>query len=311
MLRHESVGPDTQPYFEHFDSIKLVKWSSLFDYLKFCRMEDGYELFVKILTVIFPHHQWLAIVTAIFMMYSIGRFINRNTKSGDIAILCYFCLGLYTFMLTGIRQAMAMSICLFAFEYLKEKKLLKFTLIVILAAQFHTSAYFFLMSYFLANRKLTDGRIINNIMAPIIAVILMPFLFDFVEKILGYQGVMENIDNGRVFFVIILLITILSTAFYPKILKIYPKYNYFFHLNYICMTLWTMRLFSRYVERVSMYFLFFTLIVVEDFILSLEDKKTRDLIYFILYILLIALFIYRLRFSTTKIIPYSFFWAKK
>ena len=57
------------------------------------------------------------------------------------------------------RQALAMAILFFAYDVLIEKKLLRFVVLVILAAQFHAVAYVFLVDMADALGGLEEHRV--------------------------------------------------------------------------------------------------------------------------------------------------------
>ena len=110
-------------------------------------MEGGYQVVTWILSHIFKDGQWLLFLSGAFMSFSVCRFVNRNCKNPMFALMAFNCLGLFNFMVQGLRQAIAMCICLWAIEYCKKGQLLKFLGTVGAACLFHASAIVFTVVY--------------------------------------------------------------------------------------------------------------------------------------------------------------------
>ena len=69
----------------------------------------------------FSGGQWLLIFSGVVFSLSVCLFTYRNSKNPVISLMVFNCLGLFNFMVQGLRQAIAMSICLFAYEQCKKK----------------------------------------------------------------------------------------------------------------------------------------------------------------------------------------------
>lgn len=111
-------------------------------------------------------YTWHAFI-ALFYAASMYSLINRYSSNIYISIICVLCLGQFNFALGGLRQAMAISILTHAYTPIKEKKLLKFLIIVGIAALFHSSAAVFLIAYPLYRLKL---RIRNIVLVAIVGI---------------------------------------------------------------------------------------------------------------------------------------------
>ena len=89
---------------------------------------------------------WKAFISFVFVLglYKLVLYHSANIYVSFIALLS---LGLYGFAFSGLRQTMAFGILFFAYPYLKNRKLLRFILVVVLAALFHSTALIFLAAY--------------------------------------------------------------------------------------------------------------------------------------------------------------------
>ena len=138
-LRSYTVGRDVPGYRRAY--LDVINHPFLdFDYVYY---EKGYQLLTKICR--FTGVSWqvfLSLVSALIII-PIYVFIKKYSKNVFLSTLIFVCYMLFEFDLTALRQAIAISISLFAFMVLVEKSkwyILKFILIVILAATFHKSA---------------------------------------------------------------------------------------------------------------------------------------------------------------------------
>lgn len=137
MFHSESIGNDTQAYTELFDAVCNM---TLKQALSNGRFEKGYMLFTYVLTRLFSSRQCVLIAEGAIVYLSLARWLNKWCKAPGL----FVCLIVEMLEIDGWmsiqRQALAMAILFFAYDVLIEKKLLRFVVLVILAAQFHAVA---------------------------------------------------------------------------------------------------------------------------------------------------------------------------
>ena len=101
----------------------------------------------------------------IFLMAVIGvlfkiLFINKHCDKKMICLLLYF-TGVYlNFDMGVIRQGAAISVFLFSIQYIKERNLFKYLVVIFVACAFHVSSLFFLPLYFIGDRKIERRKIL-------------------------------------------------------------------------------------------------------------------------------------------------------
>ena len=83
------------------------------------------------------------------------RFVRKNTDDFPFAVFLMFTTGFYTFAFAAIKQCMATAICLFALDFLMQKKKVRYILFVLLASLFHPYALVYLLLLFMDFRPLT------------------------------------------------------------------------------------------------------------------------------------------------------------
>ena len=101
-----------------------------------------YESLVRTFT---DNYTLFFLFPAVFVQYSYMRFIRRHSPSLLVGVALYLFLGTYTFSIAAMKQVWAMAILLYAVDALIERKLLRFSMLVFLAALFHTYAIMFLV----------------------------------------------------------------------------------------------------------------------------------------------------------------------
>lgn len=315
-FRANDVGADTKAYYLTFNEYAKYNINEMLNVVKSGGVEIGYLLLVKFLSVIFSEPQSIFIFEGCIIGICYGYFFQKNTKNlieAYIAILAYLGFNLFAFQLTGVRQSIAMAICILSYEYIKEKSFIKFISIVLFASLFHTSALFFIPAYFIT---LVDVRSVNTkiglVLFGIIAILntnkILNYATNFSERYSDYS--IESTDTGLIFFIIMvaifLLTEVVSKALYSyecrnKICNTKEKIsielrniNSLISINYIAVCLWCMRLISRTAERPSLFYLPITAILLSKLYIGFT-KNSRNLFFIFVIICLVSLFLYRMR----------------
>lgn len=299
-LRTANTGsPDTYTYSVMFNGIK--KYSNIVEYLShlgildkfFLFSEGGFYVFSWCVSQIFPSAQWFILVTSAIVVLSTARFISKHSEDIVVSWITFICLGSMTFAMNGMRQALAMSICLFAYDYAKEKKLFKFLLIVLLAVLFHKSAMMFALVYILCNMKF------NTKSTAFLVAGVGVFLYFADRFALLYDNVTgedyasgESFESGGLINVAIYIVAILGILIFSERLKS-PGGCPSFVLIVAGCALYLARFVSAQIyERISYYFSYFLML---GFPIIFKDMKNKDrlILRFCFIVCAIALFAYR------------------
>ena len=158
MFRDSSVGNDTLNYMGMF---RRVSNADLFTYIKSSINEPGFLGYIWLLSKISKDPYILFVVSGAIVYLSIGHFIYKHVDAPGIVCISLVTLMKFDFFLSAQRQAIAISILLWAYDYLVEKKTIKFLLLAIIATTFHYSSLVFIVTYFLAHSKLINNTEIN------------------------------------------------------------------------------------------------------------------------------------------------------
>lgn len=141
-MRAESVGNDTHVYLDLYSYI----YRNGIDTNIF--LELGYQYYNLIIAKIFNgNQQAFLMVTSIICYSGIAWHIYKRSKNFYLSTCLTFvcCFSFYT---NAIRQAMAMTLGLFAYDCLNQKKYIKTVLLIIIASLFHSTAFALLLLLF-------------------------------------------------------------------------------------------------------------------------------------------------------------------
>lgn len=154
-LRNVAVGSDTYQYYLRFEETRRSTlfdlWQNVIDFFQLGIGKDpGYDILVKLFSVIFPNYRLFLIAVAIFFFWSFGRLLYKYSISNTVVLLMvalYQVLFYGFFSITGIRQTIATGFLLLAVPYVFDKKFIKFIILVLIAATQHKSAVLFGLFY--------------------------------------------------------------------------------------------------------------------------------------------------------------------
>lgn len=300
-LRIEGVGTDTMYYVKNNFTYAIYS-SSFREFNQTYTLELFYNLLVFVVS---------RFTSNIHVLY----FIIQLIICGFVYLACYnekdnvpicvsyglFLLLYYNRSLNMIRQSIALAIILYAFKYIKNKKLFKYLIFVFIAYLFHKTALIALILYPLT-------RLIS---------IKKSFLFKFsilsfgIIFLFGYQEIMLFlIENGIIpskylFYVIgsestVLLIELVRKGIFLIILFLFGKslrqrnsfnsiYIYYMILDFL---LYLVGFYANYAQRISYYFGYFDIFIISQIPFCINDKSSKKLVsilfigFFILYFIL-------------------------
>ncbi len=309
-LRHSVTGSDTSGYIAGFKQFRKLPWSSVIDD-SHDYYEIGYRCLIKIIGYITNHENVFFTILALFFAYSLGKFITKNSKNRFLSLMLYFTVGAFSFQITGVRQSLAMAILLFSFEYIKERKLVKFLITVVIASLFHQSAIAIIPMYFLAYVKMNLISFSLFLLGGSIGCVYASSLMVLFQKIFDKYEVYSatGFEGGAFFVVLMYIITIVVSYMFMNSLEKQYKHNvFFFNMTFVSLLLYILRYFVTIAERVGFYYQFAFIILLPNVIEAIPDNKTRRTVRTCALILACLLFAYRSIRAASPEFRYYFFW---
>ena len=180
-FRGFNIGPDTYSYCKEFTALQ--------NYTGFFGIPDwnqnvGFTVFRFLLSKITPNDArlYLLVVSAI-CSYSIFYLLDRYSENVLMSQIMLLSLSYVYFFMSGIKQTLSMSILIFAYDKLREKKNIAFLLLVGLATLFHSTALVFILVLPASKLKLKKMYIL---LIPLVIIVGILYAKDLLETAIMY-----------------------------------------------------------------------------------------------------------------------------
>ena len=304
VLRYKYVGVDTIGYVRFFENdIRRYSFAELLNQ-DLMRSEIGYRLYVKAISLLTESYTVYFLINGFVIFGTLLHFAKKYAENTFVFFFAFMTLGTYQFMETGLRQALAMALCLWAVDFAQNKKLIRFVLMVLLAAGFHKSALLFLIIYplsLLTKIKINWMVFIYVVLAAVLLVNFTVFQ-SFFNQLLGYEYEIEETGNGGIFMLFVLVLCVFSLLIMHDKKKEMEGKELLIHLSLLSVIFWVLRLISRTAERISIYYMFGLYAYFSQAVCYDKDKIAR-LLKIGLILACLVVFVYR-----NIGVRYQFFW---
>ena len=316
-LRKYTVGVDTLQFYRAFS--KIVSDSS-WNYNNF-RYEPGFYYLCKLLGKINSEPQILIMFTSIFINMSVYKFIKKNSTDYCLSTILYIIMNNFFSNKKIMRQAIALAILLYGFEFLKDKKYIKYIFAVCIASLFHTVAFSALLLLIFSILPKKRWVYLLEIVLAIVTFVFYSKFFNILTLGFGYSGYMDTEFGLSNYFGSLLsaleslfVMIFLFVVSYNK--KKFVKNNYIFRLLSIAIILYIwfsflvmrMNIFNRISGIYSIYSIVFISYLLDEMKNNnIENYKiSRGIILLIYFASFIIISIFRPEWY--GVIPYNFFW---
>lgn len=167
ILRHETVGIDTEVYAYIYEQISDMSWLDAINR----SAEIGYSFMNKLVSMFALDFRWILIISAYLSVGFVARGYIRYSLDATLTISIFIILSNFLLLFSGLRQAIAISIGFWTFECVRNKNKGLFITSVILAMLFHTSAFMLLVMYPLYHLRVEKWHLFGII--PVLSVLLV------------------------------------------------------------------------------------------------------------------------------------------
>lgn len=144
----------------------------------------------------------------------IGVWIYKHSKNIALSFLCFIAFGILSYDFTILRQALAVSITAWSFDFLINRKPVKFFLIVLLAACFHKTALIMLLIYPLLDKKNEKSRFAIKVIYYLISVSVVVIGGQIITQIYQRQDYSEYIVRGEGYNLLVFLLVLLVILYF-------------------------------------------------------------------------------------------------
>lgn len=315
-LRRETVGLDTQRYFNSFNELASMNMADAKEFIT-SQKDTGFYWFSWGFSKLMPDvHVWFMFVSAVYL---VGVALVCYWESPDYAfsMLYMYCMGMFFFSMTGLRQALAMGITLSGYAFLAKRQFIPFVLIVALASVFHQSAVIYVLIYPLARMRTGWLRLLL-ILGFFFVIIAFKnqvsvWIFNHIPQSLldarlaGYVGNEKRLTASG--FLIQLLMFLFCLRYRSRIIADEPHRETLYNLASVSLVFQAAAMAFAEFFRMGMYFGWSFMVLIPICMQYEAKDKSYEFIRLALMIAFIAYFFY----STVKsygITPYNFFWER-
>lgn len=227
--------------------------------------------------------------------------------SGDLkfALLLFVLSGCWEHTMNGMRQYLASVIMLMAFSLLYKRKWYLYIPIAIFAAQIHTSAYIFIVVYFIANKP-AWGKFTKIMLAiGLFLLVTYPITGSFMNRLFAESteygekyNTSEFSYNINIFRVAVMSVpAVVSFINRKNMIGKYKYYDIVFNMSLLCAMCTLIGLFSAVYARLNLYFEVFNVILLVWNIDDMIKQEKYKWIKFACICCFIAYFIYQMIFT--------------
>lgn len=170
-FRSPIVGNDTEEYIRIFEECERMIRDGT-------RFEIGYLYYNYFISKLTDNYQVLFLITNVFIFFTYGIIIWKYCQRPKLAFLFFFLFAFGGIMNTT-RQFLAFCIMLYSIEYVLERRLFRFILLVLFASLFHTTAMLFLIIYPISYLSINKKTIILFAASAIVGYLLFADLLNF------------------------------------------------------------------------------------------------------------------------------------
>ena len=192
------MGADIPAYMGEFDYYEI---DYSFDYIfSFIRRQPLWVLLNVVCKSVIEDFALLKILQAFVVNFIVFRFISKHTNNRMLGVLLYLILFYFHLNFNALRASFALVVFLCAYDYLVEKKLLRYYALCVVAFLFHESALIlFLLPLLHPIKKMfgsTDKLLKYVLILGVVSIFLAPIVQSTFGSVLQYLQLMNVISYG-------------------------------------------------------------------------------------------------------------------
>jgi len=311
-LRSEVVGTDTSHYAGLFkDVVKMDSWKDIKD----SRYELGFVILLKAISLVSSRPSVMIFITSAIVVCLYSRYIIKSSSDVYISLVLFVLFGFYTNTFNIMRQHIAVGICLNAMLLLKNqnsgklKSNLLFFLYVVLASQFHATAWVFLIVMLSPVSKKYPVVVVFECMVAIVLFTFKDEIATALSSQFGYEAYLISYAE-RASYLEIVVYSILFVLIFLFMSVIEKRREFFdsikLEFDVLCVALVVMLItLSEYglIVRLAYYFKPVLLVILPAILQALR-KKDRTVAKLMVYAVGCLYFGWSLYVNNGGIVPY-------
>lgn len=234
------------------------------------------------------------LITAIFTLTTKYYVFEKNSAYPALSMLLYITPAYFMGDMGHLRQAIAICLCLLAFEPIKKRKFWLFLPIMYIAQGFHSSSFIFIFAYFIAVVPLNRfwiGILVGTsiVLSPFEIYNSIPFLdsiapSEVYEGFTDYNQIVEENPNKIKFSDLFVLFFLYFIFFHDKEANEYiPYYEYMRNLVVVGVCIYFIfRQSPIFSTRLVSYYMVYSFIAVPNILAAVQNIRLRRTLFGIL-----------------------------
>lgn len=306
-LRDISFGVDLFGYQKRFlYYVPFVSYMDIIQQYKQGTIKDGFfYVIMKFFADCGFSYQFFLAMTTGFYIIIVAIFIAKYSKKPAISFMMFMALSWMQFSFTGLRQAVAMGLCVIALMLiLKSKRSILAIFFILMAGYVHSSAWIFLIVPIIArlNLRIKKARFFQLTVVSVMLSILGNTLFRKIVAAVAWNSTLadyadSNITLNWTGFIIQLMFSAVSYLTYDETVKDNQNMSLLYSLMAIGLGFQAFSSVIAEMFRVSMYFSIASICVYPSAVMSINKSK-RNLVYYTSAILLVVYFFIGNKYAT-------------
>lgn len=311
-LKKYTVGIDIIGYYRQYLISARMPWDDV-DYVYF---EDGYVQFMKLFSKMDLHFKYFMMIVYAILCIALYLFIRKFSKNATLSLLIFICYQFFVFSVSGVRQTLAMAICMFSYILFDRKnkwRIVGSVALAFVATEFHQSSWVFFAVFIILLFKSKHINIVFYIVGMLFSFVLRPYFLQFILEYFERDMTETEVTLGGafIFLVLIAIFVWAMVTFQPDsdesneeatINHISSRVLLVSAVSYIALS-------GSSLLRGTMYLNLFMIPGIPNSIKLLKVKSDQDILNLLMSIFLIVLFyVDTLAPNQLELCPYVFYW---
>lgn len=303
-LRSLYVSGDTYSYVVDFENYDLRRTTMQTLFIN--NSEPFFTLFTYLIRLFSDNYVIYLIFSSVPIIVGLCLVTHNSSDDTFLSVVIFTAIGILTFCMAGLRQAMALGFCLIAYYFAEKKKILPYILFCLIAFLFHNSSIVFIFVYLFKKVKVTYFQWILVVFGLFVGITkwngVVAFIMLFGSRFSSYLFTKSSLNLTM--FVVQFMLFIVCWVFRKDYLKNNENGNMLFNMAFLGIMFQAMTPVVGEFFRISFYFSFSLCLLVPDILKTIKNEDYKYLLYWGISITAIVFcFISQNYFSY-----YEFFW---
>lgn len=286
------VGTDFAAYYNN----RVTEWADVWNRLITLK-EPGLRLFSFIAHKVYDNGQSLILLCAVFTVGLYCLTIYKYHVMYQISLLLFIFMGDWQGSFNAVRQYLAAAILFAGHRLIKDRKIIKYSILVFVAFLFHTSAIIMIVPYFLLTRKPDITQLVVMAAGTVVLMLSYNVLFRFIGEAKGTTMNTEDeyLSTGvKLPRILVTFVPVVVYIFMSNKEKLTGEQEFYINsmfFNAFCMMA---GMASKYFARIGIYTAAPVIIAYGHLFQTIDDEQTRKMIAFLTLSLYFLYWVYSL-----------------